>query len=423
MLVLHYSTTFNALHRYIDLYNQGQDNLCDKVRQSATSTAKDIIRIYGKALIKAANSHPIKPDKLPSLRTNNIQLSKMSNASPRTIQRHIHKLIEAGIITHKVWHGTNSDYELWINPLILLVSLKKSSKEAKIELNRLLAKALKEEVVTKGLKSICPHTNTGNPRNINNIVIEVDKSLSSASSNKTGYETGNETGNETQRSSPSLTVSNSTSYKTRYAGENVQKNSKGAGENTRLRTEQNKELNAPKRSSERTASLSFYASMLWILAKNVLYREVYLTDRQEEKAKELLLHWYDPVPDKHLSNVHQCYLERVGLVRKYLNKDPRRYVQLPYLYFDTKNPSGFAGTKVWHEKHLIRKNEVRNHLILSNQIRRFLNNDKKEPDKRKPPLQLYRECETRVGKLKDPLLLQEFHASILNPPVYDQLYT
>ncbi|MBW4968757.1 winged helix-turn-helix transcriptional regulator, partial [Pseudoalteromonas sp. CR1] len=76
------------------------------------STAKDIIKIYGLSLLKASNVTTLDLKNLPPLKTNNLQLAKMGNASPRTIQRHLKRLIDAGIIINKIWHGTNSGYDL-----------------------------------------------------------------------------------------------------------------------------------------------------------------------------------------------------------------------------------------------------------------------------------------------------------------------
>ena len=167
-----------------------------------------------------------------------------------------------------------------------------------------------------------------------------------------------------------------------------------------------------------------YVNALWTLSRNVLYQNTYLTESQIKIGRELLWKWYDPVPDKHLANVHQCYVDRIELVRKYLAKDPEnRFVQLPHQYFDPKNKTGFAGTKKWWQDHKKRQLEVQLKLIVASQIRRFLNNEKKDTAKQKPRLALFRQCETRIGKLGQPELLQHFHASVLNPSTQRFLYT
>ena len=121
------------------------------------------------------------------------------------------------------------------------------------------------------------------------------------------------------------------------------------------------------------------------------------------------------MPEKKLADVHQVYVERLGLVQKFLAKDPKnRYVQLPDKYFNPDNPSGFTGTRTWYNQQKKREYEVQMKLILHAQIRRFLNNEKKETAKQKPRLALFKACETRLGKLGQPHLVREFHASVLN---------
>lgn len=433
MIVINYSTSFQALDRYIKNYNDGQESLACQVRQGASSTAKDIIRIYGLSLVKANSVEELDLENLPPLKTNNVQLAKMANASPRTIQRHIKKLQEAGIITRKVWHGTNSGYELWINPNILLARCRKTMQEVKTALNDVLKQSIDNDVVIENHTSTCPHTDScNNSYKSNNLLKGVDNSNGQAKIERTGNDSSYISGNSSERSSLPLTDesviagNNSGNDVSGYTGEKVAEKIEDAGEKVRIKRAKNQRsggLKTSNQDSARSASLNLYISLLWSLAKNVLYSDVFLTDRQCEIAQTLIRQWYEPVATQHLSSVHQIYVERIGLVRKFLQKDPeKRFVQLPYRYFNPENPNGFAGTKKWWKEHEKRKLEVQAKLILHAQIRRFVNNEKKEPSKQKPPLQLYRECETRVGKLGDPGLLQEFHAAILNPTVHQHLY-
>lgn len=436
MIVINYTTSFKALDSYINSYNETKDNISEKIRQGASATAKDIIRIYGISLVKANAIEKVDIDNLPSLKTNNVQLSKMASASTRTIQRHVKRLQEAGIITNKLWHGTNSSYELWINPKILLAKCKTSQFEAKKALDTVLLKSLENDqnsMILNEPTPKCPHTdscNTGNKKN--NIIIGVHNSEDSQvlvrTSDRSGNDSGDNSSDDFKRSLHTLTVDvsgNDAGDKTGHTGRNVQKKIEETGGKVRdLRADQiSREVKASGEDPARTASLNLYVSMLWILAKNVLYKDVFLTDRQEQIGKKLLYQWYEPVSDSNLSRIHQIYVERIAIVRKFVKKDPsKRFVQLPNRFFDPTNPSGFTGSKKWWEKQEKRKEEVRSKLILHAQIRRFINNEKKEPHKKKPPLPLYRECETRIGKLGDPLLLEQFHAAILNPTVNNHIY-
>ncbi|MDW3194257.1 MAG: winged helix-turn-helix domain-containing protein [Cytophagales bacterium] len=440
MIFLHYHTAFKALDRYVKTYNSKTEDLSLQIRQSVSATAKELIRLYGSALIKANGIEKVDKDNLPSLRTNNVQLAKLSHSSTRTVQRHIQKLMEAGVITRKVWHGSNASYELWINPDILLVMERISPDEAKKAQDVKSAKEAVEaqkghfekEQTTKRL-----HTDAGNTRNTNNIIIDVVNSMKIPSNE--GINSRNvSTGNTSKRREHALTSPQAFSGYTGntlagHTGEKVaiksekaagraaavdkcelsEKAHKDAGEKGRHRVGEENGDKSPENPAR--AATSFYAERLWKLAKNVLYKDVYLTERQELAAKRLLRQWYEPVSENRLTRVHEIYTERIFLVKKFIQKDPEnRFVQLPDRYFDPTNRHGFTGTKKWWEVQEKRKQEVQLKLILNAQIRRYLKNEKKDTAKRRPSLEMYRDCEQRIGKLGDPILLKQFHASILS---------
>lgn len=411
MTILNYSKSYEALQSFVKDYNTAQTDIKTRIRANTYATAREIIRLYGKELLKDVKNKGLDLMHLTPLSTNNCQLASLMNCSPRTIQRHIQRLILSGIIKEKKWRGRTANYLLWINPNVLFINDQVRVKYPKNQLKLDLKRVAENECVTSVQRSICPHSDTSNNTgNIINRIIAVDKRQDQKHPQSTSYETCH----TLQRSSPSLTNSTHTGYKTRNTGENGRKNLEGAGENERLRTGRSKEMNAPKNSPERTASLSFYVQMLWLLAQKLLYRDAFLTDYQHQVAKELLTLWYEPVPDKYLADVHQIYTDRIGLVRKYLNRHPQWSIQLPHLYFDPKNAVGFAGTKVWYYKHIQRKKEVRNRRIVHNQIRKFLNNDTQSATARKPPIPLYLECKNRVLELGDPELLKVFDKAIIS---------
>ncbi len=417
MIVINYNRAFHALKVHIEAYNNTVEGLSEKIRQGTASTAKDIIRIYGLFTLKLKSEKDFDVAKLPMLRTNNVQLAKLGNTSPRTIQRHIKRLIKAGIITQKVWHGSNSSYELGINTSILLITRSKPKKEIEQELKSSLKASHENDLSIMDAeehKTNCPHTESGyNSYTSTNLLIGVENSS-----------------NE-ERCEPSLTSYDDSGHNisghtlSRHTGEKALKKMQGAGEKVQhVKSDQkDRELTALEVDPARAASLSLYASLLWRAAKTLLYRDVFLTERQEEIALKMLKKWYEPVSSRALSNVHQVYIERIGLVRKYIEKSPEtRFVQLPYAYFDPENLSGFAGTKKWWEAHRIQQIEVKKKLILHAQIRRYINNEKREESKKKEPLALYLSCEQRVGKLGDPTLLEAFHAAVLSPTTNQALY-
>lgn len=422
MIVIHYPTAFKALDRYIDDYNAKTESKTDRLRSSTVMTAKELIRIYGISLLKANGSQEIQANKLPTLQTNNVQLAKLVKCSTRTIQRHIIKLRQSGIITGKIFHGSNSNYEVLINPNILLVKQKLSVDKANQDLQQALILARQNEAKSSLLtfqKTNCPHTYSSNTRNINNIIIGVCNSFKITSQG---------IGNNFQRSSLPLTNENFGSNARGYTGGNTgeialenfksqEKKLKEAGEIASRASD----LKIIPPDSARDNFLNLYVSLLWMTARNLLYKTVDLTDRQVLIGKNLIRKLYEPVATEKLSNTHQHYVERIVLVSKYLKKDPLRYVPLPYRYFDKNNPTGFVGTKKWHKADQLRKREVERELTLSRLIRKYQNNEKKPQIHKKQPLQLFRECENTIGKFNDPVLTERFHAAVLNYESYRQI--
>jgi hypothetical protein len=424
MIVIHYPTAFKALDRFIDQYNANAVTKKDKLRSGTVMTAKELIRIYGISLLKANGSQQILKDNLPTLQTNNMQLAKLVKCSSRTIQRHIIKLRQSGIITEKIFHGSNSNYEVLINPNILLIKQKLSVDNANQELQQALIQAKQNEAkssLSTFQKTNCPHTYSSNTRNINNIIIGVCNSFKITSQDR---------GNNFQKNSLPLTneihSGNVRGYTGGNTGEIAKENFKSqekklqeAGEIASRASDPAQKIIPP--DAARDNFLNLYVSLLWLTTRNLLYKTVDLTDRQVLIAKNLIRKLYEPVATERLSNTHQHYVERIVLVSKYLKKDPLRFVPLPYRYFDTNNPTGFIGTKKWHKADQLRKREVERELTLSKLIRRYQNNEKKPQTNKKQPLQLFRECENTIGKFNDPVLTERFHAAVLNYESYRQI--
>ncbi|OFY82617.1 MAG: hypothetical protein A3F72_11885 [Bacteroidetes bacterium RIFCSPLOWO2_12_FULL_35_15] len=426
MIVIHYPTAYKALDCFIDTFNEAAAKGCDKLRTGAVMTAKELIRIYGISLLKSNGYQEVKEENLPTLQTNNKQLAKLVKCSSRTIQRHILKLQSAGIITSKTFHGSNSNFEVLINPKILLVKQKLNVDNAKKEFREAIERAKQNEAkstFSEFQKTNCPDTYSGNlNKKNNNIIIAVhnseqtgnDKrsSLSLTSQIDTGYLTGNSTGNTGEIAKVPL-------EKQKIIEE---KNIKEAGEiASRVDKLDDKNFTSD---PTRGNSLTLYANLFWMTARNLLYKNIFLTDHQVETAKKLIQKLYEPASTENLQNIHQHYIERIALVEKYIKKDPvNRYVPLPYIYFDTNNLKGFVGTKKWHQDDQKRKQEVERELTLSRVIRKYHNNEKKDTALKKPSLQLFRECENTIGKFNDPSLMQRFHAAVLQHETYRQLRT
>ncbi|MGB3468274.1 MAG: hypothetical protein WBA74_23510, partial [Cyclobacteriaceae bacterium] len=193
----------------------------------------------------------------------------------------------------------------------------------------------------------------------------------------------------------------------------------------RVSDEKAEGLSGEQRELRRRLSLiKYYVDALWLIARNALYANKDLTSYQVERAYELLYDWFLPVRDKDLMSVYREYSERILLVKRYISKDPQnRYVQLPDRYFDTSNPSGFTGTKKWYEAELARRKKIRNKTILSAQIKKFTHQKSISLNRQQnSSLEVFRECEQRLGKLKDSQIMEEFYAAVASNELYQKIY-
>ncbi|WP_298514980.1 hypothetical protein [uncultured Kordia sp.] len=417
MSIIHFSSAFKALDCFAKQHNDVTDRLSDRLRQPVIATAREIIRIYGAFLLKESRKASFDSSNIPPLETNSVQLAKIAHVSPRTIRRHIKRLLDAKIITEKVFKGRKANYKLRFNPNILLISGVKAVKNSKKSNEQQKIKATDNQFFKNNIRTSCPESDTSNNSYINNILIAVDnkmnidRSLNSRSS-KVEFLTGNELARYTEKED-GIKINELRSKGTPGA-RNFQCNQDAEKEVVipEVKT-QAKDIDS-RLGASGMPFLNPYVDALWELAQKKLYTEVCLTEHVVKRAKELLYLWYEPVQKERLDKAHNVYVKRIELVQKYLSKDSKnRFVQLPHRYFDPENKHGFTGTKVWYENHIRSKQKTRLKLITNAQIRRFVHNEQKETFRQKPRLLLFKECEKRIKRLGNPELLDQFYKAVL----------
>lgn len=415
-MIINYTRTFKAINKHIDSYNLEKESK-ERVKANMIHTTHQMIKLYAINLIELSRKREVDPLNLPPLRTNNIQLHRLTTSSARTIQRHINRLKEAGVIQQKTFKGTSANYEIVLNPDLLVIKGSNETIGFKVEQELIKARKNQEEAVLKSSSKTtkCPldRVTSTSTRN-NKTLIAVNNSAHDT--------TGNDQRSFAKKQNESLkTTGNQTGY---TGGKDGAKVPPKVGQNDIYETggkDSSNGLESTKSellgvSEARSASLHLYVDMLWMLAKNVLYKDIYLTERQSEEGKNKLFQWYEPVSTESLMNVHQIYVSRIDLVKKYIAKDPqRRFVQLPIQYFEPTNPNGFTGTKAWYQKEQERKQQVHKKRTTYIQINRLKKNDLKPNHEQVPKLQLYKECESIVERLNEPVLLAQFHKAVLNP--------
>ncbi len=418
-MLLNYSVSFKAMDHYIANYNKSQPTLATKVRISMIHTARELLRIYGVVLLRRDRKSPIDLNNLPPLWTNNPQLATLTQGCSRTMQRHLKRLLQAEIITRKVFHGSKRSYELLINPKIIFINGEQLPKTPDLSTVTDKNKNTDNQFFKNNTGTKCPHTDTRNStRNKNNILMAVNKlqqQLASPQKEITAV-----TGNIKKMDSLSLhalektgnTFTGNTQMKDLQKKSGIQPAQMKEPEREKSFTEAQKRDKLPEKS--RSSFSAPYVAALWNLAKEELYKDVHLTKSQCQIALKLLEKWYEPVSKDRLEAVHEIYCARIALVKKYLHADlQNRYVQLPYRYFDPQNPSGFAGTKKWYQSQKQQQKKRSSSRVLFQQIERFKRNERSDTSTSQPRLPLFRSCEQQLKKLKKPELLQHFYQAVL----------
>lgn len=385
MIAIHYPTAYKALDNYVDRFNSRTSQSSHKLKTATVAAAKEIIRIYGASLLKSKNQNLADYNHLPPLYTNNQQLATLIKCSSRSIQRYILKLRQASVVTGKVLHGPNANYELWINPEILL-----TTGEISVQNDNSL---LKQPGLTKAFTRVS--TDFSGPERTNRL-----QSYSGNFKNNILNE-----GNSVDFFKDDLSGNTR-----KIALENDLAGDKGSA----AAGPESLPAGAMKQLTKDEEVLNTFVDLFWFTAKNLLYKYTSITTRQEQTARHLIENLYRQKSDRDLHAVHDMFIQRIQLAAEYVQKDPvNRFIPLPYIYFNPDNAKGFLGTEEWYWEGRKRKADVNKELLLERLIKRYLNNDHVPMSQKQPPLKLYKACEKRLAVFNDENLLSRFYTAVL----------
>jgi hypothetical protein len=353
-------------------------------------------------LLEPATDGPPTP---PPVSTNNEVLARTRKVSSRAIRDHLAELTRIGVITRRVFRGTNANFELWLSTKLLWETdvaapghkaAETSSKAAEPHLPPaggtkvpdILCqdKQGKKEMDTAvdSLKTICRQLGTGN--------------------------TGPQPAAEPAPAGPKQPRPN----------DGPEKESKKAGGAAvppsgpqLLPVEEAREL----------------VRRCWRYARSTVYRGLPLAAHQEEKAEEAI--WYgvyggfgQPLSRGQWERYHAQVIQRLGLVQGYLRRHPTKFLPLPFAefvagtgYFDAANPHGFGQTLQWlvnHEQNQRRKTMTRQLLRCVRLLEQHRVLEAPRRYQQMSRLQLYRDCEAKM-RAQGAEALQLFYAQVAFP--------
>lgn len=369
----------NCLRPLVETYNEGRP-LGERLRSSHIKLAEFLLNLYFYRLKSAQGPGRrilIPGQPLPTLRTSNGALAKEMGVSSRTIINLRDRLAQAGIIADAVWHGTNSSYELFLNPMIMHLQTRQDYSNQNHRFFSTLLQTFR-------------HIETGN------LLLDTNKPV-----NKSGADFA--TGTENQSVAPTPAVENAPEpWKKakkpveKPATDAAQDTQKAAATNTPdtrktgYKTAENPTNDAstadqtgnpgsaapaaslPQSIEAATAHLSAanrneverIARSVWAYAHKELYSDKWLSNSVTYEAEvalaEYVAWWVKPAA---YAKAKLILYRRIDMVRDWLDRDPARkevqlgeleeqpasrWIPLPNRYFDMRNNNGFLRTQEWY---------------------------------------------------------------------------
>lgn len=312
------------------------------VNAGTKATAEHLIKAYVRQFYKtiAAIGDAAFTDGLPSLETNGVQIAAWRSFSERTSRNHLATLRDANIVSDYKFHGSEADFEVWINPEILF-----DLPQVEVQKNQISTIA---DVISADSNKNFPHKVTVTHSNYK---IEIDKV-----SNEHGdiqkaeglnVEHGNNHGN-TEQQQPEEGRNDTVRAPTCHSDNQPGSAAAGRKKTRYERTE-----------AQKQAIFDGFLNSFWLYAKQILYPSRNFQAWQDEQALQTIrrsvYHHFEPeLSEKEWDNYQKELYQRLEMVSRYYAKHPNKYIPEPYAwgregagYFDWENERGFRATEQW----------------------------------------------------------------------------
>jgi len=389
-LEIDFTKTFERLRSYCEIYNnlirlkkpEQYRKLC--LKSTHVETAKEIIRFYGAYLHK---NKKYKLDEGRRFWITNTGIAKNKLQHRSTIFRHIAVLQECGIITNKIFHGSDCGIEVELNQKLLIYKndLEQSRQWIQQELFNTASKS--NIVATWNHNDSCNFLETVNVNQHGGNVHSLTKQQETFSK-KQGSKVGEE----------DLQTSISTSWKQQETRALV------AGDEPEFK-----------------AKINFYTLQAWKFSKSILYPNQEFTYEQHKLTQRYIGEYFSLIRKDQFANKAEKlfiqFCERVLLAKKYIDRNPSRFIPVPWTWFDKHFPNGFRGTLPWlravHKKRESLKRKHSNLTDLCNHYSIYLS---------EPSIACYKQIEKNLQEKGDSELVNLYYGCIENKRNYNAGY-
>lgn len=426
----------HLLDAYIEQYNAGRP-LREQLRQSHKALAEYLLFLHSAQLARhqgyVDQLDPEDPERneLPRFLTNNAQLARQLGCSTRTVVNLRARLRDAGVILKEEFRGSNTSYELQLNPRLLHLQWG-AYPENVIDQFLPEFQALRARAAGGGMKSLhhtVSSTETGT-KELNELSgadfahgaeperVSSDKVLGTCG--KPVENPSASVQNAAPESVPGTGGHNGAGYNPTACGE------AGTAPPVAAAPPATNEFVLPESAPdhvldavahlphELSVRLRRQVAIIWSLAMKLLYQDQWLAEPEVARAEARLAEYFCYSDPAGWAAGTEEVMRRIVLVRRWIERAPkgqRRWVPLPSLYFDVRNEKGFVRTKKWYKKDLQARREFKARELLTKALREYQASFL--PGAKAGPMETYRRISQRLGK-RDAALLQQFHELILD---------
>jgi hypothetical protein len=374
----------NCLRPLVNQYNQGKP-LRDRLRSSHIKLAEYLLNLYYYRLNSAQGAGrrvlvPRQP--LPTLRTSNGALAQEMGVGKRTIINLRQRLEQAGLIAYAAWHGTNSSYELDINPMVMHLQTKQVNDNHNSLFFCVDVKTLRH-IETGNLlqdtNKLINKSGAASPTGVDNqsftVVEDVEKSLKPwKEAEKPVEKAATEAARDNQEAaSPTAQDNLGTGYET-IENPTVARGQEPSPPSSAAPPRSEPAETLPFELDDAVGHLDLpdrneverIGRSVWAYAHEVLYSDKWLSNSVKWEAQvaitEYLAWWVKPGGYDKAKTILR---RRIRMVRRWLDNDPvlkkqklgdldgvrrTRWIPLPNSYFDMRNEHGFHKTREWYNK-------------------------------------------------------------------------
>jgi len=377
------------------------------------------------AIVKAFYQHLKQIEKAKLIKEtkftmNSKAIATMTGMSDRSARRHVNKLLATGFLEEKIFRGTNTSFELKINPEFLVARPQKQLTEMLINqhvqrypgmpINPFTYKHYTSarpsftDFPNGIIRTICPHIEI-NPDTFNNNILSkgiVDNSQPTKS-----------------KRPQKLSVINNDLKDSSFVGNPDNKNPEQT--NVRLGVDQNQDyqqkIQRESKENVPAATLSIvfsFTETAWNFAHSLLYENRQFLPEQEQAAKNFIagffLEFTKNNKNRRISSCYNDFVLTIQIVHEYARKRVDWVIARPEYFFDPHFKGGFYGAaKDWLPKQKNKQKQTKdwntNKKKVSELYLEYSNN---------PTFEQYRKCTQKLGKLKNKKFLDIFNTCVLD---------